>query len=169
MAGKRRLAAREGEGSGEGGKVKKAKKEEKSSRPVPISLELLQAAEPAAALARRVGSSVAIPDRLLRQALRQASQDEVADFRSAEQKEEAIQRAAARQTPLVAVVPTGAGKSLVFIVPALLTGAGMTRRVVASPMLFPPWKFRSQPPHQRCVVESIGKGVRVGGDHHNRT
>ncbi|KAH7117355.1 hypothetical protein EDB81DRAFT_916071 [Dactylonectria macrodidyma] len=53
-----------------------------------------------------------------------------AEFRSAEQKE-AIELAIAKRTPLVAVLPTGAGKSLVFMVPALLAGAGMT--IVVTP------------------------------------
>lgn len=53
-----------------------------------------------------------------------------AQFRSPQQ-EDAIRRAAARETPLVAVLPTGSGKSLVFIVPAILAGAGVT--IVVAP------------------------------------
>ncbi|KAL2201601.1 hypothetical protein CC79DRAFT_1351830 [Sarocladium strictum] len=53
-----------------------------------------------------------------------------AQFRSPQQ-EDAIRRAAARETPLVAVLPTGSGKSLVFMVPAILAGAGVT--IVVAP------------------------------------
>ena len=92
----------------------------------PIALEQLQASDSGSGSS---SNSPAIHDRLLRRALQQALRNEDADFRSAEQKE-AIQRAAAKQTPLVAILPTGAGKSLVFMVPALLIGAGMTIVVV---------------------------------------
>ncbi|KAH6984192.1 P-loop containing nucleoside triphosphate hydrolase protein [Ilyonectria sp. MPI-CAGE-AT-0026] len=92
----------------------------------PIALEQLQASDSGSG---SNSPSPAIHDRLLRRALQQALRNEDADFRSAEQKE-AIQRAAAKQTPLVAILPTGAGKSLVFMVPALLIGAGMTIVVV---------------------------------------
>ena len=34
--------------------------------------------------------------------------------------------AAAKQTPLVTVLPVGRGKSLIFIVPAILSGSGVT-------------------------------------------
>ncbi|KAH6975854.1 hypothetical protein EDB80DRAFT_658517 [Ilyonectria destructans] len=51
-------------------------------------------------------------------------------LKAGKRQQEAIQRAAAKQTPLVAILPTGAGKSLVFMVPALLMGAGMTIVVV---------------------------------------
>jgi superfamily II DNA helicase RecQ len=88
-------------------------------------LGLLQTAGSAAAAAAREGTVMALDEQLLLQTLRQALQNKAAEFRSAAQRE-AIQRAAAKQTPLVAVLPTGAGKSLIFIVPALLTGAGIT-------------------------------------------
>jgi superfamily II DNA helicase RecQ len=39
--------------------------------------------------------------------------------------------AAAKQTPLVAVLPVGGGKSLIFIVPAMLSGSGVT--IVVAP------------------------------------
>ncbi|EEU35802.1 uncharacterized protein NECHADRAFT_88953 [Fusarium vanettenii 77-13-4] len=46
-------------------------------------------------------------------------------FRSPQQ-EEAVRLAAAKQSPLVTMLPTGGGKSLVFIVPAMLAGIGVT-------------------------------------------
>ncbi|KAK7390665.1 hypothetical protein QQX98_013386, partial [Neonectria punicea] len=73
---------------------------------------------------------VALDEQLLLQTLQKALQDNTAQFRSAQQKE-AIQLATTKRTPLVAVLPTGASKSLVFIVPALLAGAGMT--IVVAP------------------------------------
>ncbi|KAK2667265.1 Helicase, C-terminal, partial [Fusarium oxysporum f. sp. vasinfectum] len=45
--------------------------------------------------------------------------------------EEAVRQAAAQQSPLVAVLPTGGGKSLVFMVPAMLASAGVT--IVVAP------------------------------------
>jgi ATP-dependent helicase YprA (DUF1998 family) len=53
------------------------------------------------------------------QALQVALRDDNAQFRSAEQ-EEAVRSAAAKETPLVVILPTGGGKSCVFMVPALL-------------------------------------------------
>lgn len=67
---------------------------------------------------------------IILRALRAVLRDNSAQFRSSQQ-EEAIRLAAAKQSPLVAVLPTGGGKSLIFIVPAMLTGAGVT--VVVSP------------------------------------
>ncbi|RYP21174.1 hypothetical protein DL767_009320 [Monosporascus sp. MG133] len=40
------------------------------------------------------------------------------------EQEEAVHLVAARETPLVAILPTGGGKSLIFMVPAMLSGAG---------------------------------------------
>ena len=39
--------------------------------------------------------------------------------------------AAAKESPLVAILPTGGGKSLVFMVPAMLSGSGVT--IVVAP------------------------------------
>lgn len=64
------------------------------------------------------------------EALRAVLRDDRAHFRTPEQ-EEAVRLAAAKETPLVAVLPTGGGKSLVFMVPAMLAGAGVT--VVVAP------------------------------------
>ncbi|KAM6504552.1 hypothetical protein FSOLCH5_015458 [Fusarium solani] len=61
--------------------------------------------------------------------LRAVLRDDAAQFRSPEQ--EAVRLAAAKQSPLVAVLPTGGGKSLVFMVPAMLAGAGVT--IVVAP------------------------------------
>ena len=63
-------------------------------------------------------------------ALRSILRDDRAQFWSPQQ-EEAVRLASAKETPLVAVLPTGAGKSLIFMVPAMLHGAGIT--VVVAP------------------------------------
>ncbi|KAH7463343.1 hypothetical protein FOMA001_g18143 [Fusarium oxysporum f. sp. matthiolae] len=69
-------------------------------------------------------------DGLILQALRAVLRDDGAQFRS-HQQEEAVRLSAAKQSPLVAVLPTGGGKSLVFMVPAMLAGAGVT--IVVAP------------------------------------
>jgi hypothetical protein len=63
-------------------------------------------------------------------ALRVVLRDDHAQFRSPQQ-EEAVRLSAAKETPIVAVLPTGGGKSLVFLIPAMLPGAGVT--VVVAP------------------------------------
>ncbi|EXM14239.1 hypothetical protein FOTG_17350 [Fusarium oxysporum f. sp. vasinfectum 25433] len=63
-------------------------------------------------------------------ALRAVLRNNNARFRSPQQ-EEAVRQAAAQQSPLVAVLPTGGGKSLVFMVPAMLASAGVT--IVVAP------------------------------------
>ncbi|EXM14600.1 hypothetical protein FOTG_17016 [Fusarium oxysporum f. sp. vasinfectum 25433] len=63
-------------------------------------------------------------------ALRAVLRNNNARFRSPQQ-EEAVRQAAAQQSPLVAVLPTGSGKSLVFMVPAMLASAGVT--IVVAP------------------------------------
>lgn len=68
-------------------------------------------------------------DMILR-ALRAVLRNNNARFRSPQQ-EEAVRQAAAQQSPLVAVLPTGGGKSLVFMVPAMLASAGVT--IVVAP------------------------------------
>ena len=69
-------------------------------------------------------------NRRLLEALRKVLRDDNAQFRTPQQ-EEAVRLAAARETPLVAVLPTGGGKSLIFMVPAMLEGSGVT--VVVAP------------------------------------
>ncbi|KAI1066985.1 hypothetical protein LB507_011676 [Fusarium sp. FIESC RH6] len=51
--------------------------------------------------------------------------DKGTQFRSPQQKE-AIRLATAKQSPLVTVLPIGSRKSLIFIVPAMLVGIGVT-------------------------------------------
>lgn len=69
-------------------------------------------------------------NQLILKALQAVLRDDHARFRTPQQ-EEAVRMAAAKETPLVAVLPTGGGKSLVFMVPAMLSGAGVT--VVVAP------------------------------------
>jgi len=69
-------------------------------------------------------------DQLILKALRRVLRDDHAQFRTTQQ-EEAVRLAAAKETPLVAVLPTGGGKSLVFMVPAMLSGSGVT--IVVAP------------------------------------
>ncbi|KFY03918.1 hypothetical protein V490_00051, partial [Pseudogymnoascus sp. VKM F-3557] len=73
-------------------------------------------------------SEVASEQALLK-ALRVVLWDDHAQFRTPQQKE-AVWLAAAKETPLVAILPTGGGKSLVFMVPAMLSGSGVTIVVV---------------------------------------
>ncbi|KAM0362018.1 hypothetical protein ACHAO7_011321 [Fusarium culmorum] len=86
-----------------------------------------------ASLENMRASAVAAEDKkddMILQALRAVLRDEDAQFRSPQQ-EEAVRLATAKQSPLVAVLPTGGGKSLVFMVPAMLAGAGVT--IVVAP------------------------------------
>ncbi|KAI1071344.1 hypothetical protein LB507_011573, partial [Fusarium sp. FIESC RH6] len=64
-------------------------------------------------------------DNTILQALQAILQDKGAQFRSPQQ-EEAIRLATAKQSPLITILPTGSKKSLIFIVPAMLVGAGVT-------------------------------------------
>ncbi|KAI1066984.1 hypothetical protein LB507_011678 [Fusarium sp. FIESC RH6] len=57
--------------------------------------------------------------------LRTILQDKGAQFRSPQQ-EEAVRLATAKQSLLVAILPTGSRKSLVFMVLAILVGVGVT-------------------------------------------
>lgn len=66
----------------------------------------------------------------LLEGLRTVLRDNHAQFRSPQQ-EEAVRLAAAKESPLVAVLPTGGGKSLVFMVPAAIPGSGIT--IVVAP------------------------------------
>ncbi|KAH8750128.1 hypothetical protein F5882DRAFT_488067 [Hyaloscypha sp. PMI_1271] len=67
---------------------------------------------------------------LILKALRAVLRDGHALFRTPQQ-EEAVRLAAAKESPLVAILPTGGGKSLVFMVPAMLSGSGVT--IVVAP------------------------------------
>jgi superfamily II DNA helicase RecQ len=69
-------------------------------------------------------------DQLIVKALRTVLRDDHAHFRTPQQAE-AVRLAAAKETPLVVILPTGGGKSLVFMVPALLPGSGVT--IVVAP------------------------------------
>jgi len=65
----------------------------------------------------------------LRSAMQQTLGSAEVSFRSMEQ-ERALRAVLAGQTPLVVVLPTGGGKSLLFMVPACLNDAGVTIVVV---------------------------------------
>ncbi len=67
---------------------------------------------------------------LILEALRALLRDDYAQFRTPQQ-EEAVRLAAAKETPLVVILPTAGGKSLVFMVPAMLSGSGVT--IVVAP------------------------------------
>ncbi|KAH7110378.1 recQ family helicase [Dactylonectria estremocensis] len=69
-------------------------------------------------------------DQLILRALQTILRNDHAQFQSPQQ-EEAMQLAAAKETPLITILPTGGSKSLVFMVPAMLTGAGVT--IVVAP------------------------------------
>ncbi|KAH6696406.1 hypothetical protein BKA61DRAFT_437740, partial [Leptodontidium sp. MPI-SDFR-AT-0119] len=69
-------------------------------------------------------------DQLILKTLRTVLRDDYAQFRTPQQ-EEAVRLAAAKQTPLVAVLPVGGGKTLIFMVPAMLSGTGVT--IVVAP------------------------------------
>jgi superfamily II DNA helicase RecQ len=69
-------------------------------------------------------------DQLILKALRVVLWDDYAQFRTLQQ-EEAVRLAAAKESPLVAILPTGGGKSLIFMVPAMLLGSGVT--IVVAP------------------------------------
>lgn len=69
-------------------------------------------------------------EQALLKALQAVLRDDYAQFRTPQQKE-AVRLAAAKETPLVAILPTSGGKSLVFIVPAMLSGYGVT--IVVAP------------------------------------
>ncbi|KAF1956342.1 hypothetical protein CC80DRAFT_362384, partial [Byssothecium circinans] len=69
-------------------------------------------------------------------------------FRSVEQ-EQALHAVLDGQTPLVVVLPTGGGKSLLFSVPACLEGAGMTVVVV---------------PYRALIEDLVGRMQKCGID-----
>ena len=69
-------------------------------------------------------------DHIVLEALRSVIRDDHAQFRTPQQ-EEAVQLAIAKESPLVVVLPTGRGKSQVFMIPALLPRAGIT--IVVAP------------------------------------
>jgi superfamily II DNA helicase RecQ len=58
-------------------------------------------------------------DQLILKALKAVLWDDHAQFRTPQQ-EEAVWLAAAKESPLVAISPTGGRKSLIFIIPAML-------------------------------------------------
>lgn len=64
-------------------------------------------------------------DELILKALWTVLWDDHAQFRTAQQAE-AVRLATAKQKPLVAILPVGRGKSLIFMVPAMLSGSGVT-------------------------------------------
>ena len=66
----------------------------------------------------------------IEQAMRCVLRDPAAKFRS-QQQEEAVKAVLRRESPLVVVLPTGGGKSLVFMLPASLSQSGVT--IVVAP------------------------------------
>ncbi len=68
-------------------------------------------------------------DQLILQALRTVLRNDYAQFRTIQQ-EEAIRLAAIKETLLVVILLTSRGKSLIFIVPAILSRSGVTIVVV---------------------------------------
>ena len=68
-------------------------------------------------------------EQAIRKAMQQVLGQEDVSFRSAEQ-ELALHAVVDRQTPLVVVLPTGGGKSLLFSVPACIDDARVTVVVV---------------------------------------
>lgn len=77
------------------------------------------------------GRSDVVGEEELRKAMRKALRREDVSFRSEEQRE-ALQAVVSREqsTPLVVVLPTGGGKSLLFMAPACLEDPGVTIVVV---------------------------------------
>lgn len=70
-------------------------------------------------------NSEASKDQLILQALRTVLRDDYTQFRTAQQ-EEAVRLAAAKETLLVVILPTGGGKSLIFMVLAILSRSKVT-------------------------------------------
>jgi superfamily II DNA helicase RecQ len=80
-------------------------------------------------LRERWGSAGSERAEALRKAMQQVLGREEVNFRSVEQ-ERAVNAVLDRQTPLVVVLPTGGGKSLLFMLPALVEEGGVTVVVV---------------------------------------
>ena len=91
--------------------------------------ELYDATSAKATLGQRCSESVAASNAELEAAMRKALGQAETSFRSVEQKL-AIKAILQRETPLVVVLPTGGGKSLLFMVPACLPDPGVTIVVV---------------------------------------
>ena len=70
-----------------------------------------------------------LPQRKVDQAMRQVLGSSDVAFKSVQQ-EQAMHAVINGQTPLVVVLPTGGGKSLLFMVPAYLDAIGVTVVVV---------------------------------------
>jgi hypothetical protein len=68
-------------------------------------------------------------EKAVSEVMQQALGQQDAGFRSAEQ-EQALHAVVDRQTPLVVVLPTGGGKSVLFSVPACMNNAGVTVVIV---------------------------------------
>lgn len=80
-------------------------------------------------LRERWGSAGSERAEALRKAMQQVLGREEVNFRSFEQ-ERAVNAVLDRQTPLVVVLPTGGGKSLLFMLPAIVEEGGVTVVVV---------------------------------------
>ncbi|KAF2624455.1 P-loop containing nucleoside triphosphate hydrolase protein [Macroventuria anomochaeta] len=91
-----------------------------------------------------------VKETAIHRAMRQVLGQEDVGFRSMEQ-EQALHAVLDRHTPLVVVLPTGGGKSLLFMVPACLVDAGVTVVVVPYQALIEDLVSRVQ----RCGIDCI--------------
>jgi superfamily II DNA helicase RecQ len=89
-------------------------------------------------------------ERAIRKAMQQVLSQDNVSFRSAEQ-ELALHAVINRQTPLVIVLPTSGGKSLLFSVPACLDDAGVTVVVVPYQALIKDLVSRMQKRSINCI------------------
>ena len=95
-------------------------------------------------------------EKAVRKAMQQVLSQQDVGFRSAEQ-ELALHAVINRQTPLIVVLPTGRGKSLLFSVPACMDDAGVTVVVVPYQALIKDLVDRMQKCGIDCIEWKHGK------------